>query len=176
VREEALQILNAAQWFGSDNRNTERRERLRLERRAMETAEVCGKCGRELGAGDPIWRVMLSHRCWTGTSHCLVPVCESCGKSHDQDPRYGFMPRQLCEYCGRVVVNRATPRQWQSEHVFCCERCKRRYFTKRAKEQRARARQDLRCEVCGEPFEAARSDAKYCSNACRQRAYRERKE
>ena len=29
------------------------------------------------------------------------------------------------------------------------------------------------CQSCGAPFEA-RSTAKYCSNACRQRAYRER--
>jgi hypothetical protein len=29
------------------------------------------------------------------------------------------------------------------------------------------------CETCGQPFEPARADAKYCSDACRQRACRE---
>lgn len=32
------------------------------------------------------------------------------------------------------------------------------------------------CETCGERFAAQRSTAKYCSGACRQEAYRERKE
>ena len=30
------------------------------------------------------------------------------------------------------------------------------------------------CESCGAPFTGVRSDARYCSPACRQRAYRER--
>ena len=31
----------------------------------------------------------------------------------------------------------------------------------------------LRCAVCGRPYAAQRSDSRTCSNACRQRAYRE---
>lgn len=30
------------------------------------------------------------------------------------------------------------------------------------------------CEDCGRSANGSRSDARYCSNACRQRAYRER--
>lgn len=33
----------------------------------------------------------------------------------------------------------------------------------------------LTCESCGETFSGVRSDARYCSPACRQRAYRERR-
>ena len=33
----------------------------------------------------------------------------------------------------------------------------------------------LRCSVCGHGFTASRADARYCSNACRQDAYRKRK-
>jgi hypothetical protein len=32
------------------------------------------------------------------------------------------------------------------------------------------------CGACGEPFDSSRSDARYCSNACRQDAYRKRKQ
>jgi transposase len=32
-----------------------------------------------------------------------------------------------------------------------------------------------RCVVCKEEFTASRADARYCSNACRQDAYRKRK-
>jgi hypothetical protein len=33
----------------------------------------------------------------------------------------------------------------------------------------------LRCAVCAETFTASRADARYCSDACRQDAYRKRK-
>lgn len=32
-----------------------------------------------------------------------------------------------------------------------------------------------RCASCGQPFTASRSDARYCSGACRQRALRQRR-
>ena len=35
---------------------------------------------------------------------------------------------------------------------------------------------EIECETCGERFEAQRSRARYCRSACRQEAYRERKE
>jgi hypothetical protein len=36
-------------------------------------------------------------------------------------------------------------------------------------------RPELACRVCGTEFTATRADARYCSNACRQDAYRKRK-
>lgn len=41
------------------------------------------------------------------------------------------------------------------------------------KKQREKNR-TCRCDVCGDAFETHREDAKYCSAACRQLAYRER--
>jgi hypothetical protein len=35
-------------------------------------------------------------------------------------------------------------------------------------------RQDLVCQCCGEKFTPKRADARYCSNACRQKVYRKR--
>jgi hypothetical protein len=40
---------------------------------------------------------------------------------------------------------------------------------------RAAARDERPCEGCGKPFTPARSDARYCSGACPQHAYRVRK-
>ena len=42
------------------------------------------------------------------------------------------------------------------------------------KEQRYQKRKDTVCSVCGKVFTPKRADSKYCSNACRQKAYRER--
>ena len=40
---------------------------------------------------------------------------------------------------------------------------------------RALARENLTCKRCGRTFTPKRSDAKYCSEACKQAAYRTRK-
>lgn len=33
----------------------------------------------------------------------------------------------------------------------------------------------IKCWICGKHFQARRIDARYCSNACRQKAYRRKK-
>jgi hypothetical protein len=53
----------------------------------------------------------------------------------------------------------------------CSKRC-----AKRAEAERRRVKHEVRrCEVCEEAFTPTRSDARYCSSACRQDAYRKRK-
>lgn len=66
-----------------------------------------------------------------------------------------------------------------ARHHFCSEACKRKQASQRyaaiARQRRAEARGPSRqCAVCGEPFEPARADARYCSPACKQKAYRVR--
>jgi hypothetical protein len=42
-----------------------------------------------------------------------------------------------------------------------------------ARDLRARHRhKQRRCKTCGTPFTTTRSDARFCSNACRQKAHR----
>ncbi len=38
------------------------------------------------------------------------------------------------------------------------------------------AKYEIECVICGDTFEAERSTALYCGNACKQEAYRERKQ
>jgi hypothetical protein len=62
--------------------------------------------------------------------------------------------------------------------VFCGTACKRRVLAVERRSRRLAAaakRKPLRCPVCHRQFEATRPDARYCSNACRQGAYRKRK-
>jgi len=65
-------------------------------------------------------------------------------------------------------------RQW-SEWEGYCERCAQTARNTNARERRRRARADLACNACGTVFTPRRADARYCSNACRQDAYRKRK-
>ncbi len=59
--------------------------------------------------------------------------------------------------------------------VFCCEKCRWAAANARAAERRREYRQNLCCEACGVSFAAMRGDARFCSNACRQAAYRLRR-
>ena len=97
---------------------------------------------------------------------------------------------QPCQQCGRQVMlsiylrhGRRYPWRpapdgttWQEVEVrdgtFCCEDCRRVY--RMDQRRAARAREPKPCAACGEHF-LGRTDAAYCSTACRQRAYRSRK-
>jgi hypothetical protein len=89
-----------------------------------------------------------------------------------------------------VTGSRSDYEHW----CWCCERffygaMQRRYCSEECGEQvrAGRRRERLRfareqrvsvprpCVVCGEAFTASRPEARYCSSACRQDAYRKRK-
>lgn len=77
----------------------------------------------------------------------------------------GYNPlagRIKCEVCGRDVVNRR----------YCSDRCE----YKAGNLRRRVGHESRRCVVCEEPFTPRRKDARYCSSACRQDAYRKRKD
>jgi hypothetical protein len=119
------------------------------------------------------------------------PACRCPDDEHGV--RHWLKP-EPCAYCGRLVSNdreSADPKRFtQAWHywrkngskvvrTFCSEDCRRAVFDILAKAKRLAARADARagrkCEDCGETLDADRSDARYCSPACRQRAYRRRR-
>lgn len=53
------------------------------------------------------------------------------------------------------------------------ENTKQREYRARRRSRRLFLRAPVRCGACGAGFKGRREDAKYCSHACRQRAYRE---
>ena len=70
--------------------------------------------------------------------------------------------------------------------VFCIHRSTARTYARtyevaarryKSGSDRAPSCNELRllCAVCDEPFSASRGDARHCSNACRQDAYRHRR-
>jgi hypothetical protein len=69
-----------------------------------------------------------------------------------------------CEVCGRLLG-----RTQFMPNTICSADCRLEVRNRR----RHRERVEHRCE-CGRTFTPARADAAYCSNACRQRAYRQR--
>lgn len=72
-----------------------------------------------------------------------------------------------CAACGQKVILRTDKRRTV---VLCSDTCRARYYAQKTTVERA----VTECAECGQPAPAGRSDRAYCSNACRQRAYRNR--
>jgi hypothetical protein len=87
-----------------------------------------------------------------------------------------------CAICGIPVYANANmaPAEWEYLREgfdllpYCSEQCRRALISQRAKAARAAKRKERPCEACGRLFVPTRSDAKTCSNRCRQAAHRKR--
>jgi hypothetical protein len=91
--------------------------------------------------------------------------------------RHPDPPLGACQWCGGQVfctggwaARRMLPRK-----KYCSGRCSIDAYLARRRERRAQAREKT-CEVCAKEFTAKRRDAKTCSAACKQKAYRRRQQ
>ena len=73
----------------------------------------------------------------------------------------------ICKGCGREFYTQIKSKKYCLYHL-CGNRGYRKELSERARE----ARKDRVCKICSKVFTPTRSDGIYCSNACRQRAYR----
>jgi hypothetical protein len=119
----------------------------------------CGRCGRDLAADEPVWPVI--YRRGRGRVVC----CRDCARQAEE--RFDYARR--CSQCSRVVYDQ----RWIWP-CFCSERCRQSHAKAKRSVARAEQRAGCRCDQCEEVLSADRADARYCSNACRQRAYRAR--
>jgi len=126
-----------------------------------------GSCEYVFQTGDKVgrWRSGGLGR-WELVTRCAE--CANIGAATKGEPCEGG--------CGLLVVSffRFDRRRWHhSEYRTCSKRC-----TEIAAKRRRRhaTTSERSCETCGETFAPPRSDGRYCSNACRQKAYRKRKE
>jgi hypothetical protein len=134
---------------------------------------MCGGCGHKLRDGEPVWRYQkkTAPGMFGGWYSALAPFCAKCRLDH-----WEVYESRECATCGRPVHNTdRRGRRW----VFCCDQCRAQHQSSRqaavARERRAEARDVSRpCLECGEHFEPRRADSKYCSPACKQKAYRKR--
>ncbi len=137
----------------------------------------CAKCGRALARDEPLY---ITWGCaGRGGAPGHVPLCEGCTLPYMVARRHPIFSLNIvgrpCETCGRDVVFSADDVEHRyRKHVFCCERCRWTYYNTARNQRTAQARQKV-CEVCGEEFTAKRRDAKTCSPACKQKAYRQRR-
>ena len=74
----------------------------------------------------------------------------------------------ICKGCGREFYTLIKAKKYCLYHL-----CGNRGYRKELSQRRREARQDRCCKVCGKVFTPSRADGIYCSNACRQKSYRQ---
>jgi hypothetical protein len=147
---------------------------------------ACENCNAPLGPSDPcvVWYHQRQGELHYSVGYGAVRGCMACAddgwaeevKSRPFSLRAAlgvlsgkgpYLREAYCERCGRRIIF-ATQTKYPEPYrriAYCSEACK---------EVRAAARQKT-CEVCTGAFTATRRDAKTCSGACKQKAYRRRK-
>jgi hypothetical protein len=125
---------------------------------------LCAVCWKTFPPGQTM--VLDPSRKRTGFG--VWSLCMSC---FGREPNPMDWVLKKCIHCRRplfVSIENPPP------VIACSDSCRN---TARAKERRRIAREKTGtqgCLVCGKQFSPKRTDARVCSNACRQRAYRQR--
>ena len=85
----------------------------------------------------------------------------------DDDEEIGWRDA-WCPWCGETL-----PAERHGLRKFCCRECNIAYNNGK---RPSAVRVNLRCQVCERNLSSTgrRRDARYCSNACQNRAYRHR--
>jgi hypothetical protein len=137
----------------------ERREARRREDESKRTGLLCWKCGHEFEATETRHLYMDWNR--------VRLACLTCAPER----RYQS-PVGACETCGRPLQ---TGRGILRRYRLCSTRCASSFHARARRLRIAAEREPRTCLTCGERFDHGRSDIRYCSSTCRQRAYRERR-
>jgi hypothetical protein len=127
--------------------------------------DACLFCGKRFDRGQMRYPI----RNWGPWEPDFVSVCMPCFKDID-DPDYTSTQKRYereCNGCGEPILN-------PSEGVFAWQVCSKRCY-QRALRKRHRREKWRNCKTCKRHFVPSRNDARFCSNACRQWAYRARR-
>lgn len=140
------------------------------------TPDPCYQCGNipKLLHIDTRWRNYrgMGAGLGRGGGYREAPMCEVCAeKERATGPRM-YREETSCSHCDRdLVIIRISLRRY---HSFCNDKCQHGYYNHLAKLKRDEERGTRDCDTCGDTFTPKRSDSKYCSSKCRQKAYRQR--
>jgi hypothetical protein len=114
---------------------------------------------------EPVYRFLFDSRWHMG--------CEACPPKFSEDyPRRWLDPRP-CDRCARLVY-RERPQRKDSRYVTCSLDCRQAIHNANYRKRHPQWRHQRKCRLCGKAFTPKRTDAKFCSTACKQAAYRKR--
>lgn len=113
-----------------------------------------GGCLWQLNNGNTKIRTL-----WWNISLMATPVCAE-----------SSVRRIQCEHCRKIIYTQTRNRKYCSFQT-----CGHKMLNLRKSIRKRIERGTYTCPCCGEQFLPIRADARYCSNACRQKDYRQRK-
>lgn len=140
-------------------------------------AVTCQVCGADIP--PDAWTVVFDYLNLTSELRRGRPLCWPCAVGHSCAQWLLPWRRYGARLAGRE----------QDEYMHRCRQCQRMFIgpiqrrycsyecgeaTRAGRRDRTRDRTARPCDVCGDTFTPPRSDGRYCSGACRQRAYRRR--
>jgi hypothetical protein len=155
------------------------------------TAERCGWCDRALAPGQPIWqwsepldrpevveivdgreyhRPANAYSADRADEYFCVPFCADCA----DDFELQTMKTEPCVGCTRPVhITAKAGIAWlkRGKKAFCCEQC----MDKPEIVPEEPGTRICAADGCGARFTPKRLDARYCSEACRQKTFRKSK-
>jgi hypothetical protein len=185
-------------WQEMDKLRSGRDREAKRRIKASKKGGACGKCGRVLGEDEAVW---IKCRVYAGIAGGLmsrpgpryedVPQCGGCINGANKKPvewgEYGVYGERMrlskdgrlierpCSTCERPVVYEVPRRGYYDRPVYCCYRCEYTYHNHKRAHRDEHLREKV-CEVCGKEFTAKRAHTKTCSAACKQKAYRARRQ
>lgn len=130
----------------------------------------CGGCGKPFGNNEQVFRASIPAR-WLGIYITdMGLLCEGCAAIKSENMHGVFKPFGKCGICGRVVhMSTESPvRNLRRVRVYCCENHRQQMYRPEKKPAQTT------CQTCAGTFTPKRTDSKYCSSKCRQKAYRQR--
>jgi hypothetical protein len=115
-----------------------------------------------------------------GATWSLESFCDECVRTrmHPSWREHRSEPVPCAGGCGMLVSHWYRERWNDARGEFvtaAITTCSRRCSERVAAERRRVQHDERECAVCSERFTPKRVDVRYCSNACRQDAYRKRK-
>src|SRR5262249_25652770 len=135
--------------------------------------QKCERCLTVLERDAPVvehdWAVSVRDEHTKRFYRMWKAVCMKCAEAVE-----GFHPFWLeknlrhCKQCNRPVYKR-----WGRKAVLCSRQCQTRSYREQKRRQSGKVGAHFLCSVCSQPFQPKRRDAQFCSNACRQRKYRQ---
>ena len=131
----------------------------------------CKLCRREMAADEPIYRASVGNTTWREISGYVAEVCAKCIPKVDALSWCRWRAPEPCKTCGRPVIG--DRRRKVPTHVVCSVECRVAVYRAIWIARRRSRVERRRCKVCREPFMPKRSDARHCSAACKQKAYRQ---
>ena len=133
------------------------------------SGRICLICGQSYKDGEPIFVDDL-RRVYRGRLVIArITLCLECTPDSSMFKNGRIYYR--CPHCQRPVFHLHGVHH--KHRRFCSKMCRRAFYSYRHRLE-SRARRQSCCTRCGIGFLAARKDAKYCSGACKQAAFRDR--